>query len=63
MEEERKILRSYNKLKNFEIKIYRLGNTTIPFPLPITTTVYFFSSINISCYYRCYNWNTHKFYI
>ncbi len=41
MEEDRKILRSYNKLKNFEIKIYRLGNTTIPFPVPITTTVYF----------------------
>ena len=41
MEEDRKILRSYNKLKNFEIKIYRLGNTTIPFPIPITTTVYF----------------------
>ena len=41
MEEDRKILRSYNKLKNFEIKIYRLGNTKIPFPVPITTTVYF----------------------
>ncbi|ELC8333337.1 TcpE family conjugal transfer membrane protein [Clostridium perfringens] len=47
MEEERKILRSYNKLKNFEIKIYRLGNTTIPFPLPITTTVYFLAALTL----------------
>lgn len=45
MGEERKYLRSYNKLKNFEIKIYRLGNTTIPFPLPITTTVYFMAAL------------------
>ncbi|TPF98042.1 conjugal transfer protein, partial [Clostridium perfringens A] len=39
--EERKVLRSYSKIKGFENKIYRLGNTKLPFPIPISTGVYF----------------------
>lgn len=39
--EGRKVLRSYSKIKGFENKIYRLGNTKLPFPIPISTGVYF----------------------
>ncbi|MDT7989120.1 TcpE family conjugal transfer membrane protein [Clostridium perfringens] len=41
MEENRVILRSYSKIKSFENKIYRLGNTRLVFPLPIGTAAYF----------------------
>lgn len=45
MEEEYRVLRSYNKLKGFENKVYRLGNTRIPIPIPINTTIYFFGAM------------------
>lgn len=41
------VLRSYNKIKNFETKIYRLGNTLIPIPIPITTSLYFIGALII----------------
>lgn len=45
MEEEYRVLRSYNKLKGFENKVYRLGNTRTPIPIPINTSIYFIGAM------------------
>ncbi|PWX55384.1 TcpE family conjugal transfer membrane protein [Clostridium perfringens] len=45
MGEKREVLRSYSKIKSFENKIYRLGNTRLGFPLPIGTVAYFIGAV------------------